>query len=154
MPLPSSQVYIEKKMLLKTLVFCVFGEKRRFKFYSLKHVIQSGGVHAFLHPTNNLKYFTSCPQRGLIRTPDDVFMINPLPDRLGLERNKTRAHVIHRRSTSSLEDLGEALRVEKRSENWCGVEGECSDQNFSLKSRVFGLRFMMTYTCNSDLFIR
>lgn len=65
-------------------------------------------------------------QRGLIRTPDDVFAINPLPERLALESNKTRAHVIHRRSTSSLEDFEEELGVEKRSENWCGVEGRYS----------------------------
>lgn len=63
------------------------------------------------------------PQRGLIRTPEDVFTIHPLPDRLGLEKNKTRAHVIHRRSTTSLESVGKALKIEKRSENWCGVEG-------------------------------
>lgn len=62
-------------------------------------------------------------QRGLIRTPEDVFTINPLPDRLGLGKNKTRAHVIHRRSTTPLESAGKALRVEKRSANWCGVEG-------------------------------
>ena len=68
-------------------------------------------------------------QRGLIRTPDDVFAINPLPGRLTPESNKTRAHIIHRRSTSSLEDLEEELGVEKRSENWCGVEGRHSMQN-------------------------
>jgi len=63
------------------------------------------------------------PQQGLIRTPEDVFTIHPLPDRLGLEKNKTRAHVIHRRSTTPLESVGKALKIEKRSENWCGVEG-------------------------------
>ena len=63
------------------------------------------------------------PQRGLIRTPEDVFTIHPLPDRLRLEKNKTRAHVIHRRSTTPLESVGKALKIEKRSENWCGVEG-------------------------------
>lgn len=62
-------------------------------------------------------------QRGLIRTPEDVFTIHPLPDRLGLEKNKTRAHVIHRRCTTPLESAGKALKIEKRSENWCAVEG-------------------------------
>lgn len=62
-------------------------------------------------------------QRGLIRTPEDVFTIHPLPDRMGLDKNKTRAHVIHRRSTTPLESAGKALKIEKRSENWCGVEG-------------------------------
>ena len=47
-------------------------------------------------------------------------MVSPLPDRLGLQKNGTRAHVIYRRS---LDDLGKALNLEKRSANWCGVEG-------------------------------
>ena len=63
------------------------------------------------------------PQRGLIRTPEDVFAVHPLPDRLGLEKNKTRAHVVHRRSATPLESVGKTLKIEKRSDNWCGVEG-------------------------------
>lgn len=51
-------------------------------------------------------------------------MITPLPDRLKLNTNETRAHLIHRRSLSDLENLGDALKVEKRSEDWCGVEGK------------------------------
>ncbi|KAJ7334354.1 A disintegrin and metalloproteinase with thrombospondin motif 6 [Desmophyllum pertusum] len=87
--------------------------------------------------------------RGLIRTPDDAFTINPLPDRLGLEKNKTRAHVIHRRSTIPLESVGKAHKVEKRSENWCGVEDEPSQSR--IKRLVFDLPAPVNY--NKDFTI-
>jgi len=62
--------------------------------------------------------------KGLIRTPQDVFVVHPLPDRLKLGKNNTRAHVIHRRSLSPMrvQSLVEALEKEKRSDSWCGVE--------------------------------
>lgn len=81
--------------------------------------------------------------RGLIRTPEDVFTINPLPNRLGLDKNKTRAHVIHRRSTTPLESVGKALRVEKRSENWCGVQDEPSPR---MKRAIFDLPASADYS--------
>ena len=64
-------------------------------------------------------------QKGLIRTAQDVFVVHPLPDRLKLAKNNTRAHVIHRRSLSPMrsQSLAEALEKEKRSDSWCGVEG-------------------------------
>jgi len=66
--------------------------------------------------------------QGLIRTSQDVFMVHPLPDRLGLGKNKTRAHVIHRRSLAPLQTLRKAVEEEERSAGWCGVEGESSFQ--------------------------
>ena len=61
----------------------------------------------------------------MIRTPQNVFMVHPLPDRLKLRKNNTRAHVIHRRSLSPVhaQTLKEALEEEKKSDSWCGVEG-------------------------------
>lgn len=86
--------------------------------------------------------------RGLIRTPEDVFTIHPLPDRLGLDKNKTRAHVIHRRSTTPLESAGKALKIEKRSENWCAVEDKPSSRT---KRMVFDLPAPVNY--NQDFTI-
>lgn len=62
-------------------------------------------------------------QHGMIQTPQELFMIHPLPDRLGLEKNRTRAHVIHRRSVTPLQALRKAMREENRPDEWCGVEG-------------------------------
>lgn len=52
-------------------------------------------------------------------------MVHPLPDRLKLGKNNTRAHVIHRRSLAPMhaQSLKDALEEEKRSDSWCGVEG-------------------------------
>ena len=58
-------------------------------------------------------------------------MINPLPDRLGLGKNKTRAHVIHRRSLTSLGILEGAMDLDKRSDSWCGVEGTDNVMHFA-----------------------
>lgn len=78
------------------------------------------------------KHFSRChsffllfPQKGFIRTPQDVFVVHPLPDRLKLAKNNTRAHVMHRRSLSAMrsQSLAEATEKEKRSDSWCGVEG-------------------------------
>ena len=70
-------------------------------------------------------FFLRSPQKGIIRTQQDVFVVHPLPDRLKLGKNNTRAHVIHRRSLSPMraQSLEEALEKEKRSDSWCGVEG-------------------------------
>ena len=59
----------------------------------------------------------------MIRTPQDLFLVHPLPARLGLGKNKTRAHVIQRRSSRPLQALGMAMTNEERSEKWCGVKG-------------------------------
>ena len=68
----------------------------------------------------------------MIRTPQDVFMVHPLPDRLKLGKNNTQAHVIHRRSLSPAhaQSLAQALENEKRSDSWCGVEGINRDHGF------------------------
>ena len=68
-------------------------------------------------------YNNEYTQQGLIRTPEDVLMVHPLPDRLGLEKNKTRAHVIHKRSLAPHQTLRRAMQDEKRSAGWCGVQG-------------------------------
>ena len=68
-------------------------------------------------------YNNEYTQQGLIRTPEDVLMVHPLPDRLGLEKNKTRAHVIHKRSLAPQQNLRRAMQDEKRSAGWCGVQG-------------------------------
>ena len=68
-------------------------------------------------------YNNEYTQQGLIRTPEDVLMVHPLPDRLGLEKNKTRAHVIHKRSLAPHQTLRRARQDEKRSAGWCGVQG-------------------------------
>ena len=65
-------------------------------------------------------------QQGMIRTPQDLFLVHPLPARLGLEKNKTRAHVIQRRSLTPLQPLGMAMTEEERPEKWCGVKGVLS----------------------------
>ena len=62
----------------------------------------------------------------MIRTLQDLFLIHPLPARLGLEKNKIRAHVIQRRSLTPLQALGMAMTEEERSEKWCGVKGVLS----------------------------
>ncbi|XP_068740000.1 A disintegrin and metalloproteinase with thrombospondin motifs 6-like [Montipora capricornis] len=61
--------------------------------------------------------------QGMIRTPKDVFMVHPLPDRLRLEKNKSRAHVIHKRSLTPQQALRKAMTKEERSDEWCGVKG-------------------------------
>ncbi|XP_067058083.1 A disintegrin and metalloproteinase with thrombospondin motifs 6-like [Acropora muricata] len=66
--------------------------------------------------------------QGMIQTPQELFMIHPLPDRLGLEKNRTRAHVIHRRSVTPLQALRKAMREENRPDEWCGVEGKSKRQ--------------------------
>ena len=68
-------------------------------------------------------YNNEYTQQGLISTPEDVLMVHPLPDRLGLEKNKTRAHVIHKRSLTPQKTLRRAMQDEKRSAGWCGVQG-------------------------------
>ena len=68
-------------------------------------------------------YNNEYTQQGLIRTPEDVLMVHPLPDRLGLEKNKTRAHVIHKKSLAPHQTLRRAMQDEKRSAGWCGVQG-------------------------------
>ena len=68
-------------------------------------------------------YNNEYTQQGLIRTPEDVLLVHPLPDRLGLEKNKTRAHVIHKRSLAPQQNLRRAMQDEKRSAGWCGVQG-------------------------------
>ena len=68
-------------------------------------------------------YNNEYTQQGLIRTPEDVLMVHPLPGRLGLEKNKTRAHVIHKRSLAPHQTLRRAMQDEKRSAGWCGVQG-------------------------------
>ena len=68
-------------------------------------------------------YDNEYTQQGLIRTPGDVLMVHPLPDRLGLEKSKTRAHVIHKRSLAPQQNLRRALQDKKRSAGWCGVQG-------------------------------
>ena len=68
-------------------------------------------------------YNNDYTQQGLIRTPEDVLMVHQLPDRLGLEKNKTRAHVIHKRSLAPQKTLRRAMQDEKRSAGWCGVQG-------------------------------
>ena len=68
-------------------------------------------------------YNNEYTQQGLIRTPEDVLMVHPLPDRLGLEKNKTRAHVIHKRSLAPQQNLRRTMQDEKRSAGWCGVQG-------------------------------
>ena len=97
-------------------------------------------------------------QQGMIQTPQELFMIHPLPDRLGLEKNRTRAHVIHRRSVTPLQALRKAMREENRPDEWCGVEGTafenwfvkiCSDQmyvlqNYSSVSDSFFYQFSLT----------
>ncbi|XP_074606449.1 A disintegrin and metalloproteinase with thrombospondin motifs 6-like [Acropora palmata] len=80
--------------------------------------------------------------RGVIHTPEDIFMITPLPDRLKLNTNETRAHLIHRRSLSDLENLGDALKVEKRSEDWCGVEDAANERS---EREVFDLPSSVNY---------
>lgn len=79
----------------------------------------------------------------MIRTPQDVFMVHPLPDRLKLGKNNTRAHVIHRRSLSPAhaQSLAQALEDEKRSDSWCGVEGINRDHGFSFFAPSIGCTF-------------
>ncbi|XP_022805551.1 A disintegrin and metalloproteinase with thrombospondin motifs 6-like [Stylophora pistillata] len=87
-------------------------------------VVPTGG-------TGNKVAISNCDGlHGMIRTPQDVFMVHPLPDRLKLGKNNTRAHVIHRRSLSPAHahSLAQALEEEKRSDSWCGVEGGATVQ--------------------------
>ena len=46
----------------------------------------------------------------MILTPRDLLMVHPLPKRLGLEENKTRAHLIHRRSLTLDEGISPLTR--------------------------------------------
>ncbi|XP_068740001.1 A disintegrin and metalloproteinase with thrombospondin motifs 6-like [Montipora capricornis] len=48
--------------------------------------------------------------QGMILTPQDLLMVHPLPERLGLEENKTRPHLIHRRSMTLDEESLKNLR--------------------------------------------
>lgn len=80
----------------------------------------------------------------MIRTPQDVFMVHPLPDRLKLGKNNTRAHVIHRRSLSPAhaQSLAQALEDEKRSDSWCGVEGINRDHGFLFSPSALAALFL------------
>ncbi|XP_029192648.2 A disintegrin and metalloproteinase with thrombospondin motifs 6-like isoform X2 [Acropora millepora] len=74
--------------------------------------------------------------KGMIRTLQDLFLVHPLPARLGLEKNKTRAHVIQRRSLTPLQALGMAMTEEERSEKWCGVKGTSKFQQSDNSSKT------------------
>ncbi|KAK2566912.1 A disintegrin and metalloproteinase with thrombospondin motifs 18 [Acropora cervicornis] len=74
--------------------------------------------------------------KGMIRTLQDLFLVHPLPARLGLEKNKTRAHVIQRRSLTPLQALGMAMTEEERSEKWCGVKGTSKFQQSDDSSKT------------------
>ena len=107
------------------------GVNPRFFFWTLIRIntVISTDIEIILEEFVSQFFFSVCfynndyTQQGLIRTPEDVLMLHPLPDRLGLEKNKTRAHVIHKRSLAPQKTLRRAMQDEKRSAGWCGVQG-------------------------------
>ena len=63
----------------------------------------------------------------MINTVDDLLMVSPLPHRLGLHKNNTKAHLIYKRSTRYPDILRRALEKEDRADHWCGVKGEINE---------------------------
>ncbi|KAM7430783.1 disintegrin and metalloproteinaseith thrombospondin motifs protein [Porites harrisoni] len=96
--------------------------------YDIEHCHYIGQIISPEGKRNKVALSNCDGLQGLIRTPEDVLMVHPLPDRLGLEKNKTRAHVIHKRSLAPHQTLRRAMQDEKRSAGWCGVQGHSTLQ--------------------------
>ncbi|XP_068695608.1 A disintegrin and metalloproteinase with thrombospondin motifs 6-like [Montipora foliosa] len=135
-------VSMNGKLLSPNFVVEVRGNRKSEFPSDVKHCHYTGHAHSTEGLEAKVALSNCDGLRGIILTADDAFVINPLPDRLRQDNNNTRAHLIHKRSVSALENLGTALGVEKRSENWCGVEDMTNGYS---KREVFDMPTSVNY---------